>query len=441
MNLQRRRLLAYLGAAMIAGQYPTHEVEDEVRRVARFLGYPSCQIAALPTGIMLSLGSGEPSTYERAGAYLSLDQLTELNQVRQDILDGRLDEESAVTALTTLRSKRPRFGSWGMIGGGTVMSTGVAGIMQPGLANMLYVVVASFVVMLLLHLSSGRTMVRTLTPPLASFLVAAGAFWLSSQNLLIGPMRTVLPTLVVLLPGAGLVTGMAELAANQAVAGTSRLVNGIVQLMLLAFGISIAAWVLDVPIAEFVNFRVTEWNALTPIVGLALMCLGIMFMESVNWRLWPWIAAVLVLTFLAQLFGQNLGGSGNVAGFLGAFTAAFASSMASLLRPGLPRLVAFMPSFWLIVPGTLGLFSSTQLGAEPSLALTTIISIVTVLASLSMGLLFGMAASRGVAKTLEAQRRRIARRQRRRQLAEARREQVNHAQPKPTPQPDRSAPR
>lgn len=425
--------MAYLGAALIAASQPVHEVEQDVRRVARFLGYPDAQIGALPTGLTLALESGDAATYERAGAPLTLDQITELNTVRRGILNGTLDPQTAVTALTTLRSHRPRFGRWATIIGGTINAIGVAGIMQPGIANLMFVAVAGLVVMLLMDLSSNRIMLRTLIPTIAAFTVATGAFALSAANLMIGPMRTILPAVVVLLPGGMLVTGMAELAASHAVAGAARLINGIVQLLLLAFGIGVAAYVLRVPLAEFTNFRVTPYSTLFPILGLAFMCVGIMIMDSVQWRLWPWVAGVLVATFWAQLGGQQIGGSGNLAGFAGAFVASFMSSIAAVLQPNLPRMVAFTPSFWLIVPGSLGLFSTTQLGAEPSLVLTTVISIATVLASISMGLLFGSAAFRAVQIVIEAQRRRRARARRRAQLSRERRKQ---AAPR-----DRSVPR
>ena len=96
-------------------------------------------------------------------------------------------------------------------------------------------------------------------------------------------------------------------------------------------------------------------------------------------------------------------------------------------------MVAFQPSFWLIVPGALGLFSTTQLGAEPSLVLTTVISIITVLASIAMGLLFGSAAFRAVQIALEAERRRAARARRR--------QQINRERKRQAARPDRSAPK
>lgn len=422
--LQSRRLVVYLGTAMIAASQPVHEVEEEVTRVARFLGYPDAQIGALPTGLTLSLESGDPASYERAGAPLTLDQITELNRIRRSILNGSMPLPMALTALTTLRSHSPRYGRLGTILGGTINATGVAGIMQPGVANILFVAAAGLVVMLLIDFSRNRPTMAALLPTIAAFVVGTGAFTLSSLNLLTGPMRTILPGVVVLLPGGMLVTGMAELAASQAVAGASRLVNGIMQLMLLAFGISVSAWLLQVPIADFANFRVTPYSSLFPIIGLAFMCIGIMVMDSVQWRLWPWVAGVLVATFLAQLIGQQISGSGNVGGFLGAFVASFLSLMAAKLQPSLPRMVAFQPSFWLIVPGTLGLFSTTQLGAEPSLVLTTVISIIAVMASLSMGLLFGSASFRALDNVLDAQRRRSEKARRRRQLTRERKKQA-----------------
>ena len=60
----------------------------------------------------------------------------------------------------------------------------------------------------------------------AAFIVGCAIFLAAEADLLDGPLRTLLPPLAVLLPGALIVTGMSELAAGAMVAGTSRLVFG-----------------------------------------------------------------------------------------------------------------------------------------------------------------------------------------------------------------------
>ena len=78
-------------------------------------------------------------------------------------------------------------------------------------------------------------------PTVAAFVVSCLVFAAADAGLLEGALRTVLPPLAVLLPGALMVTGLSELAAGAMVAGSSRLLYGTVQLLLFALGIAAAA--------------------------------------------------------------------------------------------------------------------------------------------------------------------------------------------------------
>ena len=91
---------------------------------------------------------------------------------------------------------------------------------------------------------------------------------------------------------------------------------------------------------------------------------GITLMESVPVRLAPWVLGVLVVTFLAQLGGQRLG-SPALGSFLGAIAASLGASTAELVHRRLPRLVVFLPSFWLLVPGSLGLIGVSEVAIVP----------------------------------------------------------------------------
>ena len=69
-------------------------------------------------------------------------------------------------------------------------------------------------------------------------------------------MRTLLPPLAQLLPGALIVTGMSELAVGHMQAGTSRLSYGFVQLGLFAVGLNAATTVMQVPTETMSNVRI-----------------------------------------------------------------------------------------------------------------------------------------------------------------------------------------
>jgi hypothetical protein len=78
----RRRLLAFLGAAMVATGQPVDEVEHELREVGRHLGAPDVQVATGPTGVHVGLASGDPATFGAVDGRLRLDQAADVRLVR-----------------------------------------------------------------------------------------------------------------------------------------------------------------------------------------------------------------------------------------------------------------------------------------------------------------------------------------------------------------------
>jgi uncharacterized membrane protein YjjP (DUF1212 family) len=383
-----RTLLAHLGTAMVATGQPINEVEDELAEVALALGHPDAQIAAGPTGVTLSLASGAPSTYEVVTAGLRLDQSAQVRGIRRDLLLGHVDPATAVTRLLALRHQPPRYPVWLANLGWVATAVGIALILQPGWRNVALSGVASAVVVGLFRLAQRFRLLATLLPVVAAFVVACLVFAAADLGLVEGPLRTLLPPLAVLLPGALIVTAMAELAAGDMIAGSSRLTFGLVQVLLFTLGIVGASRLFHLPASALQNVRVAELGWWAAPVGLVLICVGIGLLESPPVRLLPWILLVLVLAFGAQSLGQHY--SGPVLGsFLGAVAASTGSYLVEAFVPDLPRLVVFLPSFWLLVPGSLGVLSATELALDPGGATATVLGVVTVVSALALGLLVG----------------------------------------------------
>ena len=56
------------------------------------------------------------------------------------------------------------------------------------------------------------------------------------------------------------------------------------------------------------------------------------------------------------------------------------ATLVEFVRPQLPRSVGFLPSFWLLVPGSFGLVSVAQLEVGPEAALTAVLGVTLVVA-------------------------------------------------------------
>lgn len=384
-----RLTLTYLAAAAVAGGQPVHEVEEDVCRVGRALGVPDVQIAAAPTGVTLSLGGGQPATFESVEGALRLDQTTEVNEIRGGLLAGSLTAPEALTRLRSLRARPHRYPRAGMFVGGLLSAIGIAMVLQPTWTSLAFAGLFNPVVIALVRVAGGHPLLRTLVPSVAAFVVSAAAFWAFEHGVIEAPLRTLLAPLAVLLPGALIVTGLAELAAGAMVAGTARLAYGGVQLLLFAMGVAGAVMLLDPPAGALMNTRTDELGPWSPLVGLPLIVIGIALMESVAWSLTPWILLVVALTFGAQAAGQAMTAAPWAGALLGAVTASAGAIAAETAKPVLPRLVVFLPSFWMLVPGSLGLVSMTQLGMQPRLALPTLLTTATTVSAITLGILVG----------------------------------------------------
>jgi uncharacterized membrane protein YjjB (DUF3815 family) len=91
--------------------------------------------------------------------------------------------------------------------------------------------------------------------------------------------------------------------------------------------------------------------------------------------------------------------------FLGAVTASLGSSLVEAVRPNLPRLVVFLPAFWLLVPGSLGLLSTTALVTNPVGGGANALEVATVVCAIAAGLLVGEAVARSFGGALRRLRR------------------------------------
>lgn len=375
---------------MIATGQPVNEIEEEVVEVGVRLGFRGIQVGAAPTGLMVSLRSGGPATYESVTATMRLDQASDVRRIRHQLVFDNLDAQSALDQLSVLRDKPPRYAAWLTQTAWILISVGIAMVLQPGWPNIAVVAVCAVMMLGLLRLAGRFAVLNTLLPTLAAFVVALVVFTAADYGLIDGPLRTVLPPLAVLLPGALMVTGMSELAAGHMQAGSARVAYGLVQLGLFALGVIAATTVLSVPPTMLVNERVDGlgWWALP--MGLLLITFGIAFMESVPMPMTPWVLVVLLMAGGAQALG-HMWDSAPLGGFLGAMAASLGATLVELLRPQLARLVLFLPAFWLLVPGSLGLIGVTQLVADQGQVVQTVLDVVAVVSAIALGLLVGSA--------------------------------------------------
>ncbi|KRE39336.1 hypothetical protein ASG73_03130 [Janibacter sp. Soil728] len=427
---QTRRLLAWLGSGLLAGGMPVHEVEEDVREAAAALGHDSIEVAASPTGMWVTLSSGEASTFESVDGGVRLDQLAEVTAVHAALTAGTLPAAEALQRLSVLRQHPHRYPAYGLPLGTFLVATGIALVLAPTWSSIAFAAVISQVVAGLMALSGRTLLVGPLLPFLAAFASSVAAFALADQGLIDAPLWTLVPPIAVLLPGSLIVTGLTELSAGAMMAGTGRLAFGGTQMLLATLGVGAAVAVLGVPLSLIDGERPDALGWWAPLIGLVIIAVGISLLESVPPSLVPALLITVVATFIAQSLGNLTGQGAWVGAFLGACAASLTATLVEFVRPQVPRVVAFLPSFWLLVPGALGLVSVAQIESSPTAGVIAVAEVLVIVASIALGVLVGAGLAhplRSVVTRLSPARRAFVRQLARRPMRAAR----SHEPPEP----------
>jgi uncharacterized membrane protein YjjB (DUF3815 family) len=181
-----------------------------------------------------------------------------------------------------------------------------------------------------------------------------------------------------------------ELAAGDTVSGASRLVEGVVNLLLLAFGIVAATQVVHVPQSELIDNPIESLGWLTPVVGLVVLTLGHYLHNCAPRRTVGWIFLVCAVAFAGQTAGAAIV-SPELSAFFGAIVMTPLILWLSGRPGGPPRMTLFLPAFWMLVPGATGLIGVTQAVGVKGVAVSDFGETAVTVASITLGTLLGAA--------------------------------------------------
>lgn len=361
-----QRFVVQLGAAMSAAGESVDLVQEQLSRVAMAYGVTSAQISAFPTFMMVSMGRGEPATLEITTSFgLSprLDQIAAVDRLAREAERGAVVPADGLRRLEEIGGMASRFGPIPSVAGYGVLTAGLCLILEPAGRDVVAALVLGAVVGLLTWLVRQRPSLQVLLPVVAAFAVASLSA-LSMRQDLTGPgLRAMVASLVVFLPGATLTTAVLELATGQMVAGASRLVSGVMQLGLLAFGIMAGVEVVGIPSAVVLSDSPDRLGAWAPLLGVLVFAAGVAVANSAPRRSFTGLLLVLYAAWLGQVAGNAVFGP-YVSAFVGALVMTPVATWVSRLPDAMPPHASFLPGFWLLVPGALGLIGLAQVAGD-----------------------------------------------------------------------------
>ncbi len=392
-----------LGAAMTGAGESVYSVQERLTRVTVAYGAASARISAFPTFMMVTMGRGEPAVIEITSSVAAeprLDQIAALDRLVIEAERGEVVPSDGLERLDQMRAMRPQFGRAQSIAGYSVFALGLCLILHPAAADAASAAVLGAVVGLLRTLGREQSPLRVLMPVLAAFAVSSISALAVKYDVVDPGLRAIVSSLVVFLPGATLTTAVLELAAGQVVSGASRLVSGAMQLALLAFGIVAGIEVTDVAPALVYSGSGDLLGSWAPWLGVLVFAAGVVVANSAPARSLPGLLVVLYAAWAGQVVGNALLG-GYLSAFVGALVMTPTALWASRLPSAMPQHASFLPGFWLLVPGALGLVGLARVAGDASAAglqdlVNTVVSIYAVALGVLTGtLLLGWAAATG----------------------------------------------
>ncbi|MFN9210482.1 MAG: threonine/serine exporter ThrE family protein [Betaproteobacteria bacterium] len=381
-----------LGQAYLGCNEQTAEIEALLRKMARAYGMREARVVAFPTGVFISLhdGTAERTTLTDALARpLRLDQVGAIYALGARAVEGAIAPRAGIDELAEILLRKERFGRVGQIVGHTIMAAGVGVLLKPTWENIAIAAALGLIVGLVKALLPGRTVVALPMPVFVAALVSFLVFYGQRHGLPVEPIHALIPPLLTYLPGGMLTLGMVELAYGDMVSGASRLMTGLVQLVLLAFGLAAGAALLGAKPDDLVK-AASEIGAVpwAPWLGVLVFGLGVYVHFSAPRDSLPWVLLVLLAASLAQRLAAAAFG-GEISGFFGMLVATPLAYLIQTRLGGPPAMVTVLPSFWVVVPGALGLLSVTRMLSDRAAGIEGLTTVLFVVASVALGTLVG----------------------------------------------------
>jgi uncharacterized membrane protein YjjP (DUF1212 family) len=392
-----------LAQAYLACGEQTALIELSLRRIAAACGFRRSRVVAFPTAIFITLhGEHEEHVTLAEGPLqsLRLDQIGAVYTLGDAAQRGEVSPEEGLKRLGDILRSRPRFGAAGAVVGHVVLTVGLAMILAPSIANFTAAAALGAIVGLLKVFYGGRAVLAAPVSVVAALVVSLLVFLAVGRGAAVSPFCVLVPPLVTFLPGAMLTFGMVELAYGDMVSGASRLISGLIQLVLLAFGLAAGATLAGVGyenlLATTGELAIDPWM---PWLGVLVFAIGVHLHFSAPRNALPWMLLVMAPTFAAQRLAASVFPS-EISGFFGTLVATPLVYLIQQRFQGPPSMVTFLPSFWLLVPGSLSLLSVTKMLSDRQAGFDGLIGAVFAIASIALGTLVGASLYKWLTETL-----------------------------------------
>jgi uncharacterized membrane protein YjjP (DUF1212 family)/uncharacterized membrane protein YjjB (DUF3815 family) len=374
---------------MHAAGSPAHSLEGTMQDLCQLLKIKGSFISQ-PTAILSSFHSGDESmtSIERVEPMgVNLGKLSRIDMIARDVIHNAVSYEEGSQRLEDVLLDSDPFGKRITLFYFLFSSAGFMVLFGGHWADLAAsVVVGSLMGVISLFRPIG--LVAQLFEAIVAVVASLTTYILAKIFPGINVGVVILSSLIIFMPGLFITIAIAEIATQNLVSGTARLVGGVMILLKLTFGVYIgsklASWF---HFSEFrINFfMIPDWVTYVTLPVTA-------FLSVINFKAnkedWKWVTLAGIYGYSCSKFGSFYLGPELGMFFGGACVGGMSNIFARLKNK--PSSIFQFPGIILLVPGSVGYRSLSSLFERDVVGgLDTAFTMITLALSLVVGIFFG----------------------------------------------------
>lgn len=377
-----------LGRALHTSGYSADRLEEALSLASDRLGLEG-QFFSTPTSIMASFG---PQDDQRtfmlrvSPGDSNLAKLARVDQVTRDVLTGRLTPAEGTAAIGKIESAPPDYGPVITTLAFGVVSGSAARFLGGGLTEIIVGTLAGLGIGCLALLAERHPGLARVFEPLAAFTGSVLVTLAAAAGAPVAVLVATLAAVIILIPGLTLTTAITELSTRHLASGTARLAGALVLLLGITFGIALGAKIVTLITGPVPRVDPVELPGWTLFLSLVTVALGFVVLLKAEVRDVGYIIVAGGLAYVGARVGGNLLGPE-----LGAFGGALLTGVGSRFYSrytNRPSQITLVPGLLLLVPGSIGLRSFTEmLEGEAISGVEGVFRVALIAVSLASGIL------------------------------------------------------
>jgi uncharacterized membrane protein YjjP (DUF1212 family) len=383
------KFILRFGKALHSAGAPAHTLEATMQDMSQLMGLKGTFISQ-PTAILSSFTNGEEEVtkidrVEPMG--VNLGKLSDLDKVSREVIRNQISYEEGYERLEAILNSRSPFGKRINLLFFLFSAAGFM-ILFGGTWSDLFASMVVGSLMGLLSMMAPTGLVGQLFEALVAIVASLTTYLLSKLFPELNVGVIIISSLIIFMPGLFITIAIAEIATNNLVSGTARLVGGVMILLKLTFGVFIgskmASW-FHYPSLNLELGAIPTWVTYVSLPVTA-------FLSVINFKAnradWKWVTLAGIYGYTCSKVGSHYLGPELGMFFGGTCVGAMSNIFARLLDK--PSSVFQWPGIILLVPGSVGYRGMTSLFQRDVVGgLDTAFTMVTLAMALVVGVFVG----------------------------------------------------